>query len=83
VPNASSSVPAPSIPFATGAAPAAAAAAVSELRVGSTPAGIPGGVRDSPGARLHSVEASTTLTSPSMEDGPGVDEANGSRLPVR
>ena len=82
MPNASSSVPAPSIPFATGAAPAATAA-VSELRVGSTPAGIPGGVRDSPGARLHSVEASTTLTSPSMEDGPGVDEANGSRLPVR
>ena len=80
MPNASSSVPAPSIPFATGAAPAATAAAVSELRVGSTPAW---NVRDSPGARLHSVEASTTLTSPSMEDGPGVDEANGSRLPVR
>ena len=79
MPNASSSVPASSIPFATGAAPAGAAA-VSELRVGSTPAW---NVRDSPGARLHSVEASTTLTSPSMEDGPGVDEANGSRLRVR
>ena len=63
-----------SFPFSSATAPAAATVGISGLRVGSTPAGIPGGVRDSPDARLHSVEASTTLTSPSMGSGPGVDE---------